>query len=241
MVPLTGMLAALAAWLLIPHPAATLNRIRSPGRSVLPALITGRPGALPLRRRVLLGGAGALLAIALIDGPWGLVLAAGAWVLILVGSGHLIPAPRVEQWRDQLPDTLDFLAVCLEAGLPMRAALETVAEVAPEPTRRLLVSSAAQLTLGGAGQQVWQGLRDDPVWATVARDISRAEESGTCLAGVLRMHAEDSRRQSRDDALKRARTVGVRSVIPLMTCFLPAFILVGVVPIIAGLAKGLLG
>lgn len=52
------------------------------------------------------------------------------------------------------------------------------------------------------------------------------------------MHAEDARQESRDQALKQARTVGVRSVIPLMACFLPAFVLIGVVPIIAGLIQG---
>ena len=42
-------------------------------------------------------------------------------------------------------------------------------------------------------------------------------------------------------AVKEARKVGVRSVVPLMACFLPAFILVGVVPIVAGLLRDFFG
>jgi pilus assembly protein TadC len=61
------------------------------------------------------------------------------------------------------------------------------------------------------------------------------------LADGLRAHADDARTEARDAAVKAARTVGVRSVVPLMTCFLPAFVLVGVVPIIASLLGDLLG
>ncbi|NHB85425.1 hypothetical protein G7085_14540 [Tessaracoccus sp. HDW20] len=75
----------------------------------------------------------------------------------------------------------------------------------------------------------------------MARDVARAERSGTALADVLRTHAEDARRDCHDEAQKAARRVGVRSVVPLMVCFLPAFILVGVVPIIAGLLSGFFG
>lgn len=135
----------------------------------------------------------------------------------------------------QLPDALDFLAVCVSAGLPMRSALGTVAEVSPSPTRELLADVAAALALGRAGPLAWEELRRHQVWGSVASDIARAERSGTSLSGILRIHADDARREERDAATKRARTVGVKSVVPLMACFLPAFVLVGVIPIIAGL------
>lgn len=137
----------------------------------------------------------------------------------------------------QLPDALDFLAVCVSAGLPMRSALSTVAEVSPSPTRELLADVSAGLALGRAGPLAWEELRTHQVWGRVASDIARAERSGSSLAGTLTIHAEDARRAERDAATKRARTVGVKSAVPLMACFLPAFVLVGVIPIIAGLVE----
>ena len=140
----------------------------------------------------------------------------------------------------ELPAALSFLAVCLDAGQPMVAAVDSVARVSPPATRRLLQEVAAQLALGRAGPEAWDGLRGHPVWGRVAADVARSERSGTSLTGVLRMHADDGRQESRDAAVKSARTVGVRSVIPLMVCFLTAFFLIGVVPIVAGLLTSFL-
>lgn len=151
-----------------------------------------------------------------------------------------VKAPDVAALTAQLPAALGFLAVCLDAGQPMVRAVDAVARVSPPATRRLLQEVAAQLALGRAGPEAWEGLRSHPVWGRVAADIARSQRSGTSLAGVLRMHADDGRQEARDAALKAARTVGVRSVIPLMACFLPAFFLIGVVPIVAGLLSNFL-
>ena len=57
----------------------------------------------------------------------------------------------------------------------------------------------------------------------------------------LRHHA-DAAREARRAALQvRARSVGVRSVLPLMTCFIPSFLLLGVVPTVVSTLSGVLG
>lgn len=150
----------------------------------------------------------------------------------LVGRGR---GPEPPGLRTQLPDALGLMAVCLDAGLPLVAAIRVVAQVSPPATAQLLSEVGAQLTLGRAGADAWRELRDHQVWGRVATDIARAERSGAALSEVLRVHAEDARQEARDEALKVARTLGVRSVLPLMVCFLPAFMLIGVVPIVAGL------
>lgn len=143
--------------------------------------------------------------------------------------------------REQLPDALGFLAAVLEAGAPVGAAVRTVAEVSPEPTRALLTRTAAASGLGLEEGGAWASLAGHPVWGRVARDIARSARSGTALVEALRAHAERARQAERDRAIKEARTVGVRSVLPLMVCFLPAFVLIGVVPIIVGLLQDLIG
>ena len=70
--------------------------------------------------------------------------------------------------------------------------------------------------------------------------MARALGSGMALSGTLRALGSGARGDAAAAAEERARRVGVRSVLPLMTCFLPAFLLLGVVPIIGGVAQHLL-
>jgi pilus assembly protein TadC len=60
------------------------------------------------------------------------------------------------------------------------------------------------------------------------------------LASSVRDLAADERERARWDALERARRAGVQAVGPLAACFLPAFVLVGVLPVVVGVARSLL-
>ena len=126
----------------------------------------------------------------------------------------------------ELPETLDLLAVCLEAGAPMTNAIATVAAVSQPATAAVLHGIDAQLQVGRDPQ-------DD--WGPPARDAARSARSGTSLVECLRVHADEARRRRREQETKRARSVGVKSVQPLALCFLPAFVLIGVVPLVASL------
>ncbi|MDQ1599214.1 MAG: hypothetical protein QOD68_688, partial [Actinomycetota bacterium] len=70
--------------------------------------------------------------------------------------------------------------------------------------------------------------------------LARATATGAPLAGSVREVAADERERARWDALERARRAGVHAVGPLAACFLPAFVLVGVVPVVVGVAQSLL-
>lgn len=133
----------------------------------------------------------------------------------------------------QLPGCLDLLAAALDAGVPLRAAVAHVAELAPEPSAGLLRGVLAHLEIGRSDAQAWTTLRADPVWGGTARDLARCADSGAAIAAVLSVHAADARARRRAQREAAARTTGVRSVLPLVCCFLPAFVLVGVVPIVA--------
>lgn len=234
---LAALVAASAALLLVPHPAAALARAQ--GRR--PPWRVKVPGTLPPLLRALAGIAAATAALLLVPGVSGLVAGAVLGPAAWVGSGFVRRRVDVRDAVEQLPGALEFLAVALDAGQPMVRAVEAVAAVSRAPTGTVLAEVAARLALGQTPQDAWAQLRGDPVWGRVAADVARAERSGTALADLLRIHADDARRERDDEALKAARKVGVKSVIPLMLCFLPAFILVGVVPIIAGLLKGFFG
>ena len=99
--------------------------------------------------------------------------------------------------------------------------------MAPEPSAALLRDVEARLAVGFSEAEAWDGLRDHPVWGPAGRDLARGARTGEALAETLDMHADLARRVRRNHLTERA--VG-----PMMGCFLPAFILSGVVPIIAG-------
>ncbi|HMR49585.1 MAG TPA: type II secretion system F family protein [Arachnia sp.] len=226
---LIALLVALGVWLSISP--APLRRL-TPGPTWA--------GGLPRATVVMATAVGALVAAA--TGSAAVALLGG---LVSLGVPPLVRRMRAgrpdRRMAAQLPDALDFLAVVLHSGAPLPAAVQAVAEISPQPTAELLHGVARSTHLGVDAAEAWSALAGHPVWGRAAADVARSARSGTMLAGTLRMHAEEARQEYRDRTIKAARTVGVRSVLPLMVCFLPAFVLVGVIPIIAGLLGGLLG
>lgn len=184
---------------------------------------------------------------------FGLLAAAVCWLLAgqnltaLLMAGFVLPAAIwILKWLEaeperrrrqlliaQLPGCLDLLAAALDAGAPLRAAVRHVAALAPEPSTDLLNGVLGQLEIGRSDAQAWSSLRDHPVWGPMARDLARCADSGAAVAEVLGVHAGEARALRRANREAKARATGVRSVLPLVCCFLPAFVLVGVVPIIA--------
>lgn len=230
--------AALAAYLLIPHAAAPIGRLRE--RRGTTALSRREPG-MPLRQRLFGGLAASIAVLVLVPGDPGLLGALLLGPAIVVLLGLLRRRPDTVRAATALPQTLEFLSVCLEVGLPLPRAIEVVSRVSEPPTSDMLEGISANVRLGRNAADVWREVSADPVWGRVAGDIARSEQSGTALADLLRIHAEDARVEVHEAALKAARKVGVKSVVPLMACFLPAFLMVGVVPIIAGLLGDFFG
>jgi pilus assembly protein TadC len=66
--------------------------------------------------------------------------------------------------------------------------------------------------------------------------MSRAASSGAPVADVLTRLSDDFRRAVRAASSAAAQRVGVQAVAPLGLCFLPAFVFLGIIPVVAGLA-----
>ena len=171
----------------------------------------------------------------------GLVLAAGPSLL-----GRLEPrASRDErtQLLAELPLVLDLLASCLAGGAPLPEAARAVAHAVPGPAGRRLGAVAAALAVGSSPPQAWRALaagRDDDPLAPAARALARAADGGAPVAAAVSRLAGDARAEARSRGEQAARRVGVLAVAPLGLCFLPAFVLLGVVPVVVGLARPLL-
>lgn len=235
------VLSACAVWLAVPGRHRRLGRHRRPP----PSWAAAREGSLPGWTRSMLGG-GAAIAVALVLESTGTIPALLAAVTVgtgvAIGLGRLEPGSvqrvREQRYRD-LPQALDLLAGALASGLPLRRATREVAAVMTGPVGDDLALVVGLVDVGLGERRAWQSLADRPGW-TAARDIGRAAESGTGLRTTLIRHADHARRAAQARRIEHARTLGVRSVLPLMVCFLPAFVLVGIVPTVGSMIVGVL-
>ncbi len=244
---LCAALAVVTALLAVPQPGGRRigRSAGSPGSgppSALLRLIRGRRDAPPIRRRLLLSTAGAM-ATGVAGAPY---LPGPEWlpwltapvlaVLGTVGLGWLVPratARRRQRLILDTPQALDLLAACLDAGLPVRQAGRAVVAAFDGPIADDLGQVMMLVGLGASDADAWRQLHDHPQLGPAADDLARSVESGTMMVEGLRRHAADAR-QARAGVLQvRARAVGVRTVLPLMICFIPSFLLLGVVPTVA--------
>ncbi|MEU9835069.1 type II secretion system F family protein [Streptosporangium sp. NPDC048047] len=152
------------------------------------------------------------------------------------------PGSRREQDRvaADLPLAADLMVACLRAGQPVTGAVDVTAEAIGGPIAERLAWVSGQLRLGAAPESAWRALAAERPLAPLARTMSRAALSGAPVADVLSRLADDSRHEARAVSSAAARRVGVQAVAPLGLCFLPAFVLLGIIPVVAGLADEVL-
>lgn len=189
----------------------------------------------------------------------GLAVFVAVWVVLSTPTPRVRTMPRSgrrvraigPRWRRgrkvdpsalaELAGTLQLLASALDAGLPLRRALVEVTSGAAGTTAAELREVLARIDVGTPEHEAWRAVGDHDLLAPVAREVARSLGSGTALAATFRRHADDLWVEQEAAAQTAARAVGVRSVLPLMVCFLPAFLLVGVVPVVAGVALKMFG
>jgi pilus assembly protein TadC len=128
------------------------------------------------------------------------------------------------------------LAACLHAGAGAEEALASVAETLGGPLQDPLSRVVLALRAGSDAAEAWELSEALAPLSPVARAFVRASRSGAPLAATMSAVADEQRRVRRWQAEAAARKAGVLAVAPLVLCFLPAFILIGVVPVIVGVA-----
>jgi pilus assembly protein TadC len=191
------------------------------------------------RRRWLLAVGAALGVGLLIGGGTGLVAAGVVAVAVDRALRRAVPderaATRTALLRD-LPGACDLVGVCLAAGVPVAGALAAVGDAVPGPLGAHLRTVAALYRLGAEPRRAWADVPAE--LAGLGRVLVRAGESGAAVVPALRSLAADSRAAERLDAEAAVRRAGVWVLAPLGACFLPAFLCLGVVPLVLGIAGG---
>lgn len=159
---------------------------------------------------------------------------------------------------------LDLTGAMLVAGVGIEAALHRLADCVPgaEPLGKVYRA----LIAGASWEHAWSTLSDEGEGSPVStlrrlmgrnpavsheqrrhaelrrfgEHLSFSHATGAPTAHLLHSAAARARSQQRERAEERAAALGVKMVLPLGLCFLPAFIVLGVIPVVLGLLSGTL-
>jgi tight adherence protein C len=145
---------------------------------------------------------------------------------------------RKKAIRNGLPDALDLLTVCVEAGSALDQALAR-ASVELEISHPALAEELRVInTEVRAGKPRLEAFRNfaqrtgvDDVRSLVAM-LTQTDRFGTSIGDALRVHSETSRTKRRQEAEERANKVGVKLVFPLALCLFPALYIVCFGPVV---------
>ncbi len=235
---MTAWLCACAAGLSVALLGRGVPSVRAPASPAPP-----RDGGWLMRQRLLVSVFAGLGAQVFLGGALGVAaavaVAVGAWVAI----GRIEP-PGVRREREavrrQLPHVVSLFGSALGGGAAPGAAVQLVCQALPGPAADRLRSLAARLALGGDPVRIWSELAEaDAELAALGRAMSRAHQSGAPVVAAVERLADGLARTARAEVEDRARAVGVKAAVPLGLCLLPAFVLIGIVPLVAGLMSGL--
>ncbi len=149
--------------------------------------------------------------------------------------------------RRSLPDALDMLVVCTEAGLGLNAAIQRVAQEIEIQHPELSDELGMVMMQVRAGMDSRVALQDlvprtgmDEMRSLVAT-LLQAMRFGTSIAETLRTYADEMREKRLQMAEAEAARVGVKMIIPIALCMLPGFMLIALGPPVINLIKALGG
>ncbi|QGN45808.1 secretion system protein [Micromonospora sp. WMMC415] len=176
------------------------------------------------------------VAIVVVVGGWPGLLGAPVATVVLDRALRRIESPAVRERRrreaEDLPLAADLLASAMRAGAPVDRSVLAVAEAFESPLGERLARVGRLLRLGADPAEAWASLEPVPGAERLIAAALRSATSGAALAGALTRLADDLRADRATAAEAAARRAGVLIVLPLGLCFLPAFILAGLVPVI---------
>jgi pilus assembly protein TadC len=141
-------------------------------------------------------------------------------------------AARELRVADDLPFAADLLAAALRAGAAPDVAARCTAAALGGPFGERLARVERALSLGASAEEAWSYLGAAEGTRRIVLAAVRSQHSGAAFAGALQRVADDVRADRLIAADAAGRRAGVLIVLPLGLCFLPAFVLAGLVPVI---------
>jgi tight adherence protein C len=200
----------------------------------------GNPVAWPAERVVRVKGVG-LVMMAIVGALFSsLYVGLGGVVLAAAGGaafGFFLPdllvyntgVKRQEEVQKSLPDVLDMLTVCVEAGLGFDAATAQVARNSGGPLAGEFSRIMREMQIGKSRAEALRALGERttvPELRTFSSAIVQASELGIPVAKVLREQAKEMRTKRRQRAEELAQKVPIKILFPMLFCMFPALFVV---------------
>jgi pilus assembly protein TadC len=167
-----------------------------------------------------------------------LIVTGPAWVLLprIAASRNRVRTESIDLAHARaLPDVLILMAALVRSGSTIPMALSAAGQTAPGELGRTFANAAREASLGESLNQIGRELGEALGQKRVGMILARAADSGTAIADQFEGLAKEARRDYVTVAHTRAKQAGVRIVLPLGLCLLPAFVALGVVPMVAAL------
>jgi tight adherence protein C len=212
----------------------------------------GKPNAVAIFRGVRiavpLAAAGLALLLAPFDGSRALFLA-----LLLAGFGWVIPSfyldskqkARQKEIRQALPDALDMMVICVEAGLGLNQAIMRVSEevrhISPQLSREMALvnleiraGTPREEALRNLGERT--GVEDVRSLSTL---LIQTDRFGTSVVQALNIQSETLRTKRKQRAEEQAAKLAVKLLFPMVFFIFPALFVVAVGPAVFSFLEGL--
>jgi tight adherence protein C len=178
------------------------------------------------------------------------------WILALVAGviGYLLPdlvlsrmiAKHAKKITNGLPDALDLLVICIEAGSSLDQSIVKASdelEVSHPALATELRLVTTEIRAGKPRIEAFQNFakrtRVEDVRSLVTM-LMQTDRFGTSVAQALRVHADTSRTKRRQRAEERAAKIGVKLVFPLVLCIFPAVYIVCIGPAAVAIYRAIL-
>lgn len=140
---------------------------------------------------------------------------------------------RQRDIRRALPDALDLLTICVEAGLGLEAAMSKVCEKWENQLSLALLRAIREIQLGKARRDAMRDMAERvglPEMTSFVAAIIQSEILGVSLAKVLRIQSDQMRVRRRQYAEERAREAPVKMILPLAFLIFPSILIILLTP-----------
>lgn len=136
---------------------------------------------------------------------------------------------RQENALKALPDAMDLLTICVEAGLGFDAAMAKVAEKWDNELSKAFAKTVQEMQLGKLRREAMRNMAyslDVPDLTSFVAAIIQADQLGVSIAKVMRIQSEQMRMKRRQRAEEKARKAPVKIMIPLVFFIFPTILIV---------------
>lgn len=188
--------------------------------------------------RFVVGAVGCGVAVAV--GPWWAARAGvRARLVALTRAVRVVGRAPGPAGQVEIGVLLELLGAAVRAGTSVPRALEAVGQAIGGPDGAALARAGAAVVLGAGWAEAWSGA--PARLAVVHSALGLAWEQGAAPGEALRAAGEQLRSDQQAAARQAAARLAVHLVLPLGVCFLPAFVLIGLLPVLLSLGGGVLG